>query len=318
MWPPPRLSAVSTRLGIVGCVGASLVGLAVLIGPADATFPGDNGRVIVQTRVPFEEGEFTDTLVSVDPRTGKRTRFTAGGCPTGFDCGDEDPSASPNGKLVAFTRVLVNQDRPNAVRPRSDLMIATGDGKRVRRVVEGGSQPAWSPGGRWIAFAAREGGIYLVRPDGSGLRRVTRRDGTDLDWSRRGGLLFSLRGDSRADLYTIRSDGSRPRRLTRSARADSGSWAPDGRSIAFLRYQVTKGGSLYRLDVNVMRADGTGRRFIARDAGSPTWSPDGRRILFENRRGALVTSRPDGSQRRLMTGRLRPGRYGPATWLRRR
>lgn len=40
-------------------------------------------------------------------------------------------------------------------------------------LVEGGSFPAWSPDGSMIAYEAREG-IYLIRPDGTGKRFLTR------------------------------------------------------------------------------------------------------------------------------------------------
>jgi Tol biopolymer transport system component len=36
------------------------------------------------------------------------------------------------------------------------------------------SSPAWSPDGRWIAFVSF-GDLFLVPPDGSGIRRVTHR-----------------------------------------------------------------------------------------------------------------------------------------------
>jgi len=49
---------------------------------------------------------------------------------------------------------------------------------RVRMTTDAHSDglPVWSPDGRWIAFRSDRDGtwaIYVVRPDGSGLRRVT-------------------------------------------------------------------------------------------------------------------------------------------------
>ena len=45
---------------------------------------------------------------------------------------------------------------------------------------------AWSPGGDWLAFALAPGGgmnqqIYVIRPDGTGLHRLTA-GGTDNNW----------------------------------------------------------------------------------------------------------------------------------------
>jgi TolB protein len=82
-----------------------------------------------------------------------------------------------------------------------------------------------------------------VRPDGSGLRRLTRTQG----------------GLEHPD------DDSTP------------AWSPDGSRIAW----ANNGDG--DLDLFVMRADGSGKRRVARTRGvdefDPAWSADGRRIL---------------------------------------
>ena len=35
------------------------------------------------------------------------------------------------------------------------------------------SNPLWSPDGNWIAFMRSNDGIYIIHPDGSGLKRLT-------------------------------------------------------------------------------------------------------------------------------------------------
>ena len=47
------------------------------------------------------------------------------------------------------------------------------------------TDPDWSPDGRLIAFASsrNSGGIYVIHPDGSGLRRVFRGPASNVDWS---------------------------------------------------------------------------------------------------------------------------------------
>jgi len=199
-------------------VGAAILVLAVGANRSGATFPGTNGRVVVETHLEIDEGEFVDHLRAVNPRTGKGNSFATKGCPDGFNCADGDPAASPDGRRVAFVRTLHNEQHPSRDRPV--LMTADSNGERLRTLSEPAYEPAWSPSGNWIAYSRFDKGIYLIRPNGTGLRRVTKRTGTDLDWSRRGMLLFSLRRRDAADLYTIRGDGSQFRRLTRAGVSD--------------------------------------------------------------------------------------------------
>jgi len=89
--------------------------------------------------------------------------------------------------------------------------------------------PRWSPAGDWIAFI-REGDVYLIRPDGSGLKNLTA-DGTinALAWSPDGSrLAFS------EDHYLgiIDPDGTN---LTRISNIQPGpmSWSPDGQTLVY-------------------------------------------------------------------------------------
>jgi Tol biopolymer transport system component len=89
--------------------------------------------------------------------------------------------------------------------------------------------PRWSPAGDWIAFL-REGDVYLVKPDGTGLKNLTA-DGTinALTWSPDGSrLAFS------ADHYLgiIDPDGTN---LIRIANIQPGpmSWSPDGQTLVY-------------------------------------------------------------------------------------
>ena len=82
----------------------------------------------------------------------------------------------------------------------TSLIVTTADGTRRRRIVTLATgpqderldpQPAWSPDGRWVAFTQPRTGrggrsdIWLVRADGSGLRRATTSPGLDSDPSLR-------------------------------------------------------------------------------------------------------------------------------------
>ena len=110
------------------------------------------------------------------------------------------------------------------------------DGTHRRRLARG-LFPAWSARGE-IAFvhqvsatAPFTDGIYAMRPDGGGLRRLTRdaRDSAP-NWSPHGmHVVFARAGG----IARMRADGSRDERLVR--RGMEPAWSPDGRSIVFSR-----------------------------------------------------------------------------------
>jgi Tol biopolymer transport system component len=85
---------------------------------------------------------------------------------------------SPDGQSVVFTRT------ENKV---SHIYVAPTDGRgEPRRVNEGpGTVPRWSPDGKWISFSPNRGfssGVFIVHPDGTGLRRLTENGGWAVWW----------------------------------------------------------------------------------------------------------------------------------------
>jgi Tol biopolymer transport system component/DNA-binding winged helix-turn-helix (wHTH) protein len=103
----------------------------------------------------------------------------------------------------------------------------------------------WSPDGRWIAFSASAdgaGGLFLVDPDGSGLRRLTTAPPAAMAdhqpaWSPDGQRLAFVRqdpADGTRDLHEVTLDG-RVRRLTslRLYRWHGLTYAADGQDLIF-------------------------------------------------------------------------------------
>jgi Tol biopolymer transport system component len=167
--------------------------------------------------------------------------------------------------------------------------IRASDGKGLRRMTSnpgGDDVPgSYSPDGRRFAFARFDAngdgvGIFVVRTDGSGLRRITPR-GTlatpgdpGVDWSPQGNqIVFSLHAtaDLHSSIWIVHANGSGlrevnvlPASMCGGANSDplavgcfNPRWSPDGSEIVFGRGTDATGRDIY-----TVRTDGTGLRQI--------------------------------------------------------
>jgi Tol biopolymer transport system component len=144
--------------------------------------------------------------------------------------GEGLPAWSPDGTTIAYERFnaglgtsgtheiwLMNPDGTNKRQltfpPQPSDGTATGDD----------SMPEWSPSGDELAFARHYRGrsdIYVVRSDGSGLRRLTRHAGQHSwpAWSPDGKRIAFVSGLRRTrSVSSMNVDGSQVRRLTGGA-----------------------------------------------------------------------------------------------------
>lgn len=139
---------------------------------------------------------------------------------------DSEPSISPDGGQIAFTSDRLGQPQ---------VFVMEADGSHLRRLTYQGTynaSPAWSPKGDRIAYVSRSDrgtfDIYTLRPDGSGLERLTVTGSNENpDWSPDGyHLVFSsLRGGER-NLFTITYDGTNERQITSGGGFTNPAWSP--------------------------------------------------------------------------------------------
>jgi Tol biopolymer transport system component len=200
--------------------------------------------------------------------------------------------------------------------PEMDLYVrraATGKLDRLTNIRGYDAEGSYSPDGQWIVFSSTRqaydhklsateqkqletdpsyfGEIYIMRSDGSGLKRLTRVPGYD------GGPFFSPDGkriiwrrfDERgliADVWTMNPDGTDPRQITKFGAM---SWAPyihpSGRYILFSSNKL----GFENFEVFMVDIDGKKEpvRVTYSDGfdGLPVPSPDGRQLAWTSSRG---------------------------------
>jgi Tol biopolymer transport system component len=231
------------------------------------------------------------------------------------------PRWAPDGTRILFDRNTIGQETS---------WLVDRDGAHLRRVPGGSGDRAFSPDGRWIVWAThqRYGGalhshVYLMRSDGSGLRRMTSGSGLDVGprFSPDGRRILWIRVlQTTSRLWSMRVDGSGKRAVVGPGwNVGDFAFAP-GRSRLLLQACPADAGCGFKLgDLYLARADGSRRARVTWSSlvYGGTWSADGRRIAFIDggEPSRLVVLRADGSGRRVVAGDVDGYVWGPGDRL---
>jgi len=230
------------------------------------------------------------------------------------------PVWSPNGRKIAFDS---DRSDPNPADESfiNDVFTMNADGSSVTNLTKsrGGvsGDPGWSRDGSLIAFESdgdgypHGQGIYIMRPDGSDIRRVTSLPAhASFDHAPRFSpdgtrLVFTRDADGSA-LFTTDLNGHTAQITSFAIGAGDAVWSPDGQRIVFEAYpDPTSRGDVYVVNSNGKRLRNLTENALGDGSADPVWSPDGSKILFlegrhipqPDRTIGLAAMSADGSDR---------------------
>ncbi|MGA9584202.1 MAG: hypothetical protein WBQ95_02680 [Terracidiphilus sp.] len=298
-------------------IAASLPGLAVdrvifaRLGPAEASlFVSNADGAAERPLTPAGSLDYNpswspkgDWIVFTSERAGPADLYRIHPDGTGLERLTDDPAYddqagfSPDGKHIVFVSTRAGG--------RANLWILDASSHRARALTSGDGgdfRPSWSPDGRWIAFSSDRDSdlrpakgrwerlhivdIYLVHPDGTGLKRISQHGGfcgspkwtpdsksvvaycmSDEDtWTYRSGRED---GDDQLMKIDIASGQTTPVPAGPGVKLVP-SVMPSG-EIAYLRHDKSTNGIFY-----------AGGRFgpAGADLHAPSWSPDGAHVVY--------------------------------------
>ena len=209
---------------------------------------------------------------------------------------DDQAAFSPNGREVAFV-----SSREGGHANLWTLDVATHKVKRLTKGVWGDFRPAYSPDGKWIAFTSDRKtpyqtapgrweqshliDVYVMRPDGSGLRRLSKPGGFcgSPKWSRDGQKIaaYCMSGDD--TFYNRPAFPSGKSRLV-SIDVASGTMTdiPAGPGVVMSPVFVGSDVGYVRKDLAAPGVYYTsGKKGPSGVVRSASWTRDGSRVIYE-------------------------------------
>jgi TolB protein len=239
-----------------------------------------------------------------------------------------EDSAKPSNGLIAFADAPGQRPGPQTTQ-YAHIYTITPDGRNRKQLTTarpGNFFPAWSPGGKQLAFVSvrnHKHEIWIIDSSGKNERFVT--SGILPAWSPDGKQLAITRpqANGRRQIWIIGVDGRGERQLTSEGSNHCPAWSPKGDKIAYWSGDERGFGQVW-----VMWSDGTQKRQLTRprkneytpdgsSANAPAWAFSERIAYWsgiEHRYGQIWTMNPDGSDQKQLTDEPAPASSDNPAW----
>lgn len=253
-----------------GLISFGACALLAIAGPAQATFPGENGKIVVSAYDGSNDYELYEAFPGMLNLTNNS------------DVGEQNPEWNSEGSLLVAQCQQLDGSQPE---------ICTYDdaGNLVETLTSstGSYAPTWNKAGDKIAFIQYDGHdneIYKIDSTGTPTPEpvtATNRSEYRPKWSPNGKwILFTRTVNGNNRLMRMRADGSSPVVLTKNFR-EGYSWSPDSKLIIFDRVVNQNSGNS---ELFTMKPDGSAQTRISftrtRQESLPTYSPNGKQAAF--------------------------------------
>lgn len=218
------------------------------------------------------------------------------------------PSASPDGRIVAFTTYATGSP--------AIQMFSLDTGRKLPFYNQRASMNAFvtfTPDSKRIVFSSTAGGgpaqLYMSNVDGSGLHPITASGAIEVEPKinpKTGADLVDVSGRTGLpQVYHMSLDGTDVQRLSAgTGEATNPSWSPDGDHIAFA---WTKGFEPGNYNIFLMDIASQQVTQLTANEGrneNPSWAPDGAHIVYASKRGGrsqIWVMNADGSGKHALT-----------------
>ena len=197
--------------------------------PTTAAFPGANGRIVFVSDQPGKPVIASMTTTGTDIKLLTQAAQTL--------THDDNPSWSPGGTLIAFSRYDSNGN--------GDIWVMNADGsgqKRLTTTATDDDWPGFTADGSRIVFTSNRHGqyeIYSMKLNGTDVKRLTMNGAADMQGTmspnnNRIAFISDRRG--LFEVYTMNVDGTNVTRETTTVEGDLDiSWSATGTNVYFTR-----------------------------------------------------------------------------------